>query len=238
MAVVDFRRFAQFRDKLYFHWYALVTMESMNRLEDLRQTKPITEKWISTVREQEGGGEALWGKAGWMNEWKHIGHPEFSPLSPAVSPDRWLLHCLAAQALLGTNPVFCPNYQLRFAEEGQRGEKISPSTPLSEPLAGPARSWRSVADGPGLHLRWGLSSSSPLQFAHTQPPDHNPLSLSVGFNQVAYKFTKTPEAVTCSDRKPPQDAVELKWKRIRRALIWQRSIREVHKDRKKELNHI
>lgn len=63
------------------------------------------------------------------------------PLSPAVSPDR-----LAAQAPLGSNPVFCPNYQLCFTEEGQRGEKISlsnppppqPTPPLSELFPSPA----------------------------------------------------------------------------------------------------
>lgn len=44
-----------FRAKLYFFWYALITMESMNRPEESRQTKLITEKWISTVREHEGG---------------------------------------------------------------------------------------------------------------------------------------------------------------------------------------
>lgn len=43
----------------YFHWYLLLTMELMNHLEELRQTKLITEKWIITVREQEAeeGGE-------------------------------------------------------------------------------------------------------------------------------------------------------------------------------------
>lgn len=53
------------------------------------------------------------------------------PLSPAGSPDRGRLHRLAAQAPLGSGPGFCPNYQLCFTEEGQRGEKISLSTPPS-----------------------------------------------------------------------------------------------------------
>lgn len=54
------------------------------------------------------------------------------PLSlkpPAVSGDRGRLHRFAAQAPLGSGPGFCPNYQLCFTEEGQRGEKISLSTP-------------------------------------------------------------------------------------------------------------
>ena len=62
-----------------------------------RQTKPITETRISTVREQEGaeGWEAFWGKEEWMNEWKHIGHPEFSP-----SPPLWALTAGCFTALL------------------------------------------------------------------------------------------------------------------------------------------
>lgn len=65
-----------------------------------RQTKLITETRISTVREQEGGGggegwEAFWGKEEWMNEWKHIGHPEFSP-----SPPLWALTAGCFTALL------------------------------------------------------------------------------------------------------------------------------------------
>lgn len=43
-------------EKLYFCWNAPITMESMKRPEESRQTKPITEKWISTVRERGVGG--------------------------------------------------------------------------------------------------------------------------------------------------------------------------------------
>lgn len=173
-----------------------------------RQTKLITETRISTVREQEGGRRrgvrGILRKRG-MNEWvKTYWSSWVQPLSPAVSPDRGLLHCLAAQAPLGTNPVFCPNYQLRFAEEGQRGEKISPSTPL---CLNPSLARREADGASRMALdctcTGGFPALPPFS-SHTHT--HNPQTitlfffspLSVGFNQVAFRFTKTPEAVTCS----------------------------------------
>lgn len=177
-------------------------MELMKRPGEWRQTKLITEKWISTVREQKRGregGNTL--RKSRMNERvKTYWSSWVQPLSPAVSPDRGLLHCLAAQALLGTNPDFCPNYQLRFAEEGQRGEKISPSTPL---CLNPSLA-RREADGASrmaLDCTWtgGFPALPPFTshtHTHTQPPDRNPASLSLGFNQVVYKYIDTPKAVT------------------------------------------
>lgn len=73
-----------------------------------------------------------------MNErGKTFWSSQVQPPSPAGSPDRGRLHRLAAQAPLGSSPVFCPNYQLCFTEEGQRGEKISLSNPppLTPPLS-------------------------------------------------------------------------------------------------------
>lgn len=52
------RKKKHFGVKLYFCWYAPITMESMKRPEESRQTKLITEKWIGTVRER-GGEEAF-----------------------------------------------------------------------------------------------------------------------------------------------------------------------------------
>ncbi|KAM7376362.1 hypothetical protein PAMP_006103 [Pampus punctatissimus] len=48
---------------------------------------------------------------------------ERGPLSPCCEsrPQAASLpRCLGSAGLLGTNPVFCPNYQLHFSEEGQQ----------------------------------------------------------------------------------------------------------------------
>lgn len=101
-------------------------MELMKRSGEL-----ITEQRISPGEGSGRGGEdGGTGRKSGMNEG---GETDWSsrvqPLSPAGSPDRGRLHRLAAQAPLGSGPGFCPNYQLCFTEEGQRGEKISLSTP-------------------------------------------------------------------------------------------------------------
>lgn len=36
--------------------------------------------------ENSGSTEAFWRKAEWMKEWKHVGHPEFSPSGPCCEP--------------------------------------------------------------------------------------------------------------------------------------------------------
>lgn len=148
-----------------FSWYAILTMESMNRLEELRQTKLIMEKWISTVREQEGkergeGEERQCEEK--QNEWtsenilvilSSTPLPHCEPQSRAAS----LPLCSGYAGPLGTHPAFCPNYQLLT----QWGEKISPSTPV----------WTSCWTGAKLTERRGWPWIAPaLGFATLSSP--------------------------------------------------------------------
>lgn len=187
-------------------------MESMNRLEESRQTN-WSQSGNSTVRERRWW---WWWWGARMNEWvKPYWSSWVQSLFPAVSPSRGLLHCLVAQALLGSNPVFCPNYQLRFTEEGQRGEKISLSNrpPLLRLNPWPGVKLTERRGCPRIAPALGAFQLPlpPLQFTHSQPQDFNPLPLSMCFHQVTFKFTA--EAVTCSnclDRKYLQNVAELK----------------------------
>lgn len=113
-----------------------VTMEPMRRRGGLMAARRISMAGgVAGMKEKqnEGRRETYWSS-------------RVQPLSPAGRPGGGRLHRLAAQAPLGSHPVFCPNYQLCFTEEGQRGEKISlcspptppPTPPLSELSASPA----------------------------------------------------------------------------------------------------
>lgn len=149
-----------------------------------RQTKLITETRISTVREQEGGEEERGERHSEekRNEWMSENILVILSSAPLPRCEPWpraaSLPCCPGSA--GHKSSFLSKLPAPLRRRRPAGwEDLTLHPPLSEPLAGPARSWQSVADGPGLHLHWGLSSSSPLQFTHTytQPPDHNPFFL-------------------------------------------------------------
>jgi len=192
-------------------------------IQERRQTKLITEKWISTVREREGEKGAVWKKAEWMNKWKHIGHPEFSPTSLLSAPTVGCFTASLPRLRHGARhrSSFLSKLPALLHRRKPAGwEDLTLHYPHLNPLQAQCKADRASRMAPDCTCTRGFPVL-PLFGSHTetQPPDHNPLCLPVAFSQVVFKFTKTPKVVALVITIWKESCLIL-WKKLTRVDEW------------------